>query len=966
MKKLVLLALSLFLVAQVFSQQVASPFQKKGNDPVTELHFKQGSGVKNYSVKNERCYTVNLQNENQAKYNLPNDSVFEYQLRKEIELLNSNKANKKADDVYYIPVIVHIIHNGENVGSGSNISQAQVNSQIKVLNEDFRRALSSPGHNNHKDGADAKIEFLLALRDENGNSLSESGIHRVDGNQSSWEVEDINDYVKPNTIWDPTKYLNIWVVNFGGTSSDLLGYAQFPSLSGLDGLATNGGLSKTDGVVMRNTAFGNTGSVQSPYNGGRTATHEIGHWLGLRHIWGDGDCYEDDYCDDTPRAADANYECKKNNSCSKFSGNDMIENYMDYTPDGCMNIFTQDQKERMRAVLETCPRRKELLKSDVATGGGTLPIAFFSADKTEICEGSTIEFVDNSINNPTSWKWRFFDANTNQTVGVFTNQNPKITFNREGVFGLSLVVDNGNGIDSLVDSNYVAVLSSSEQNMPYQEDFESINTFENWLLYNPDNDRTWSETSNASSDGDWSLVFDNYSLYSDPSGTVDAIFSPVIDLSKYKDAYLSFDVAYARYDKEYADTLAFYITDDCGQSFYVLWQKGGGDLATARDTQGYFTPGPYQWATERVYLGDYGFLGKVHIAIVNFSGWGNNIYIDNLELFVPSYTSAPDAYFWSPEDTVTVGSTVVYGDYSSNFPTDWSWSFEGGSPTTANIQTPSVVYNKAGTYDVSLTAANKAGNDNYTVSNYITVVSKPTISIRSESNSYEICKGDSLMLIATGALDYEWYDDRGYLFSFNDTVVVKPFETSNYTAKGTDRFNGFNTALKVVEVVDLPNVYLGNDTSIYLNESLNLQVFNGLNSVKWSDNSAGSNYEFKGADFGIGTHIVTVQAANTAGCIGYDSIAITVLTPTGLKNQNSQFSLNIYPNPSNGNVTMEIEGLSDVVSLSIYTSTGARLSTFNLSKTNNLIEISNMAAGIYLVEYELNGQIYSKKLSVIR
>ena len=267
-------------------------------------------------------------------------------------------------DVYRIPVVVHVVHNGEAVGTGANISEAQVISQIEVLNEDFRRKEGSNGYNSL--GVDTQIEFFLATADPDGNILEEPGIHRFDGGLRVWPTglaSIIDTRLKPETIWDPTRYFNIWTVNFGGfVGRNLLGYAQFPSGSGLAGLEEDGGAAETDGVVVGYKYFGSAEKGDFPglnetYNLGRTCTHEVGHWFGLRHIWGDGDCTVDDFCEDTPRAAEPNYSCTANMSCGSI---DMIENYMDYTENRCVSIFTQDQKDRMIQVLENSPRRNSL------------------------------------------------------------------------------------------------------------------------------------------------------------------------------------------------------------------------------------------------------------------------------------------------------------------------------------------------------------------------------------------------------------------------------------------------------------------------------------------------------------------------------------------------------------------------------------------------------------------------------
>ncbi|MEL6189636.1 MAG: zinc metalloprotease [Myxococcota bacterium] len=270
--------------------------------------------------------------------------------------------------VLRIPVVVHVVHNGEAVGQGANISFEQVRSQIEVLNEDFRRQPGTLGFNDHPAGADTEIEFFLAPRGPDGTLLLEPGVDRVDGQRSVWPKgalrNPIDTMLKPPTIWTPERYFNIWTVNFGGfVSRDLLGYAQFPSESGLDGLNDDGGSAETDGIVVGYKYFGSREKgdfpdLTAPFDLGRTTTHEVGHWLGLRHIWGDGACGVDDFCSDTPAADSPNFGCAARISCGSA---DMVENYMDYTDDGCMSTFTVEQRARMRTVLEQSPRRRELV-----------------------------------------------------------------------------------------------------------------------------------------------------------------------------------------------------------------------------------------------------------------------------------------------------------------------------------------------------------------------------------------------------------------------------------------------------------------------------------------------------------------------------------------------------------------------------------------------------------------------------
>lgn len=277
-----------------------------------------------------------------------------------------NMTQSQADGIITIPVVVHVIHGGQAVGTAPNIVDAQIESQITVLNQDYRRMAGTPGFNTNAVGADTGIQFALAKQDPNG--FPTNGINRVNMCKTSFDEAEIESTVKPNTIWDPTQYLNIWVISFTGSLDGVLGYAQFPSNSGLNGLNTIGGSAYTDGVAIGYQYFGsvahNNGSfiLEAPFNRGRTASHEVGHWLGLRHIWGDSNC-GNDYCADTPVHHTANYSCNTTKQNCTNNGYEMVQNYMDYTNDSCMNIFTNDQKVRMQTVLNNATRRASLKTS---------------------------------------------------------------------------------------------------------------------------------------------------------------------------------------------------------------------------------------------------------------------------------------------------------------------------------------------------------------------------------------------------------------------------------------------------------------------------------------------------------------------------------------------------------------------------------------------------------------------------
>jgi Pregnancy-associated plasma protein-A/Secretion system C-terminal sorting domain len=285
-----------------------------------------------------------------------------------------------------VPVVVHVLHNGEPIGVGNNISETQIRSQIDVLNEDFRR-LNSDRINTPAAfsgiAVDANIEFRLSCIDPVGNPTN--GIHRKQATANSFTVRvnangTINEQLTGikytaqggTDAWPTSRYLNMWVCNIAPSGGgQILGYAQFPF-----DYSTS---PNTDGVVMLNRAFGRGSGLYPQYDLGRTTTHEVGHWLNLFHIWGDdGDrCDGTDQCDDTPNQAGANQSnCPTfpQTSCGNTPNGDMFMNYMDYTLDGCKNSYSKGQSQRMRAVFAQGGPRAAFIDNYFQINQPTTPI----------------------------------------------------------------------------------------------------------------------------------------------------------------------------------------------------------------------------------------------------------------------------------------------------------------------------------------------------------------------------------------------------------------------------------------------------------------------------------------------------------------------------------------------------------------------------------------------------------------
>ncbi len=330
--------------------------------------YAQKNEMQNHNIT--RCYADEANAKLLEKYpTMMGSEKFEQILQ---EQLAYHKNSKSQSVVVTIPVVVHVLHNGEQIGTGANITDAQVISQITVLNEDYRRMLNTPGYNTDIDGADVEVEFCLAQQNPDGDNIN--GIDRINIGQdgifeaSLQDAQNQMDALKPSSIWDPSRYMNMWSVKYRG-GSGILGYAQFP-----------GGGGSTDGVVSDYRYFGSsdyndgTFNLSAPFDKGRTMTHEVGHFLGLYHTF-QGACpfsgesaNEGDFCLDTPAVGSPNYGCPSSDSCAT-GDSDMVENYMDYTNDACMNIFTNDQKARVLAVLASQNNRASLTTSNVCQPG---------------------------------------------------------------------------------------------------------------------------------------------------------------------------------------------------------------------------------------------------------------------------------------------------------------------------------------------------------------------------------------------------------------------------------------------------------------------------------------------------------------------------------------------------------------------------------------------------------------------
>ena len=544
----------------------------------------------------------------------------ELKIQEAVNKIKNSEYNKNLDDsIKFIPVVVHIIHNGGT----ENITEAQVQSQIQILNEDFGKLTGTNGEGN---GVDTRVRFILAKIAPGGNCTN--GIVRVKSALTNHQPYQ-RSLLKQLSFWDNTKYLNIYIVKT--ISGSVLGYSSFP-----------GGPPDEDGIVVRHNVFGNIGTASTSL--GRTATHEIGHWFGLYHTFnnacGTDICTDGDYVCDTPPVLTANFGCPSVvNSCTNDNPdlNDNLQNYLDYTDDACKNMLTDGQRLRIKATLDSIRTNIWIQSNLIETGIDSNYIApavcgvnanFVTLTKN-ICVGNNIGFIDISLNSPTTWKWSF----TGGTPSSSTSQNPTVTYSTTGIYDVQLIVSSATTSDTLIKANYIDVsLPGVGDSLPFQENFDTgIFPSNGMYINNQDGGITWELDSNASVSGNYSVKINN--LINTNYGSVDELILPYLDFTTHATNHkMTFKWAYSRSDALYSDELIVQLSSDCGNTFTNIFYKTGNNLVTGPTQTTPFIPDSTQWKSASINLFSYAAKQYVLIKIVNVTDGGNNLYIDDIKI----------------------------------------------------------------------------------------------------------------------------------------------------------------------------------------------------------------------------------------------------------------------------------------------------------------------------------------------
>lgn len=606
------------------------------------------------SFSQKRCATE----ERHSYFNKPQrDSIFENWIsEKTLEKQLRRAQSRTFEEVYTVPVVVHVIHGGEPVGIGSNISDQQIFSQIEALNEDFRRQNSDTV--NTPDmfkpvAEDAGVNFVLAKQDPFGGRTN--GIVRVMSSQSTWSYYDHEALLKSLSYWPAEEYINIWVVN--ELAGNWIAYSTYP-VTDLPGITEPNFNRLIDGIVISRFYFGSnskgTFELDKSYDKGRSLTHEMGHYLGLRHIWGDGPCEVDDRCDDTPPASNSHNNCPAGVSI-QCGFESMFQNFMDYTPDRCMNLFTVCQISRMRTVLENSPRRLSLRTSPglIPPEEYDLDLAYYrivnpssvSCQRIMVPEVELVNLgtqtvhsfkVAYAIQGVVSDTILFENLDLEQDKSFITELKHVNLENGSYKFSTQIVEVNGDkDYNQSNDAKSISFLVNDQSDfIPLIERFDGRLSWENldWSVLNEDGEQGWDlqYTTNGIANNVSATI--NSHEY-ETVGQRDWLVSPALDFSEAEESGLWFKLSYAHRETR-NDKLSIMASTDCGRSFpFLLYEKAGEGLAVESSAERWKPSGAEDWLDEYVDLTVVAGRQDVRIAFVWTNGNGNAVYLDDIEFF---------------------------------------------------------------------------------------------------------------------------------------------------------------------------------------------------------------------------------------------------------------------------------------------------------------------------------------------
>jgi len=880
---------------------------------------------------------------------------------------------------YTIPIIFHVIHNTNN--PAENVSEADINNLLNAVNADFTASNADIGNLRGGfgwTGADADIEFCMAQKDPWGNQLTELGINRVSTNEDYYNPNTESNKMKGNTGgdtgtpgWDRNSYVNVWICDItNGASSGTAGYAYKPTVSSLPPASI-------DGIVIDY----NLG--MPPTN--RVLTHEIGHYLGLSHTWGNSNtasgCTQDDGLTDTPVTAGPSFDYAGSCGGSQQTcpGTEtQYENFMDYS--NCTVIYTQEQANLMDDVLNGS--RASLLVSDACTPiNPQPPVTDFVADITTVIQGGSINLTDLSTNYPTGWTWTIAPAaGVSFILGSDANsQNPTVQFANTGTYTVTLNASNAYGNDDEIKTSYITVVASGAGTI-------DCDTLRNWdpsgsvsqvsgpsglLMGNSVNgtiDITgWAEeytfTSNTNirrlrflpwrvNDAGGSITFNIYSDNNagDP-GTV--VASTTMDLADMNEGFWS--------EVDFAGT-GFAVS--AGQNYFIGYEPSyvsTDSFALYTSFNGTGTP-PGETFCEIPGTVD----GPWHPVQDLYTISGNPAHTQFVLDVLVSDGPAPTALASWPNSETCEGMEVTMNGFGSANTDSYYWDITDGTNDyfydEGNLTTP---FNE-GTWTISLEADGSCMTD--VDGPFVLTVNPPLGGSFNTTDENCIAADGGIVVTLTGG------DGGPYNYSINNGATTETSGTytnlisGDYTYIFSDNANCEITGTITVDNANTFSPSITPDATIPASTPTDLTVTGGASWV-WYANDGGGPIEIGTTQtVNVAPAVTTTYVCNVtdgSGCEAELEVTLTVDTGGGI-GESLANSFSIYPNPTEGEFQL-IFGLNEPrdMHIEIINILGDKVFVKDFNDIENQkvnFNIADMASGIYFVTIQSEGETVSKKI----
>ncbi|NNF02557.1 MAG: T9SS type A sorting domain-containing protein [Bacteroidia bacterium] len=840
--------------------------------------------------------------------------------------IRNNTAQSRA--VISIPVVFHVVYNT----TAENLADSFLVSQINILNEDFRKmnADTTVIPSVFKSlAADTEIEFVIAKRDPAGNPTT--GITRTSTAVTSWTSDD---QVKFNAnggkdAWPSDSYLNFWVCDLSG---GLLGYAQFP-----------GGDASTDGVVCNYLNVGKN-AAGNPYGLGRTATHEVGHWLNLRHIWGDASC-GNDLVDDTPTQEASNSGCPAFPSTSACAGNapngDMYVNYMDYCNDACLVMFTSGQKDRMNAVLAPGGARFSLTSSlgGIAPGPCTDPPTGGSAQASasSVCAGSQVSLSLTGATHGTgqTYQWQYSSDNSSwSNMTNDTGMTALATVTSDIYYRCELTC-------GVTTSHSASVQVTTEayviNTFPYLEDFDNLPLDCGWIIENTNTDgSTWEVLSNATyaNSGTNSM----YYTYSTVNGADDWIFTPAVQVSPNNEYRMTLNQRV--FNASYPEDMEIWIgtAPNSGSMTNMLYNGTNLTNATYQSRSSvYHQPSEY---------------GQLYFGIKCKSAVNDAyLFVDDIQI-QESVVCTPGSAFAMKNNASCYNSNTGSINVSlSGGMAPYSFVWSNGATTEDLSNIAAGIYTVTATDNVGCITVKSVG------------ISQPAANIAHTSFTKVKCKGSSnatMRVLGSGGTS-------PYTYSWNTSPVQNTAEATNvpagtYTATVTDN-NGCTVTRQVVLTEPsaiMPFIVTNNPGP----GDLNLLVSGGLAPYTFNWSNGATTEDLSGVSPGF--YFVYIKDKNS--CAKLKSVNLTAPNNRGVNQVpyansdrieliDASGDYLVFPNPVSDILHLiATEDVGEVRSYRILNLMGELIAEERISSAVNNAQINiaveGLATGVYFIQIE--------------